>query len=165
MAKPRLILYLITATLLQSWAWTHVLALELPQLSMYGFITKETIIDIMSHSQFHKTRIYTETCMALSLRQAYDYWQDQPGSTQRAALKGRQNTKRVSHPGGKQRHKHYLASGLRHTSMTQLQDPVLFSRNHQIRGRLQLDSVSVHAVQNIDFQASRSTHHTTSSRS
>ena len=82
------------------------------------------------------------------MRQAYDYWQDQPGSTQRAALQGRQNTKRVSHPRGKQRRKHCLASELRHMSMTQLQGPLRFSRNHQIRGRMQLDSVSVHAVLN-----------------
>ena len=33
----------------------------------------------MSHSQFRRTEAYTETCMAKSLRQAYDYWQDQPG--------------------------------------------------------------------------------------
>ena len=29
--------------------------------------------------------IYTQTCMAQSLRQAYDYWQDQPGYYPRAA--------------------------------------------------------------------------------
>ena len=34
----------------------------------------------MSHSQFRRTKTYTETCMDESLRQAYDYWQDQPGS-------------------------------------------------------------------------------------
>ena len=33
----------------------------------------------MSHSQFRCVKTYTETCMAKSLRQAYDYWQDQPG--------------------------------------------------------------------------------------
>lgn len=33
----------------------------------------------MSHSQFRHIDAYTETCMAWSLRQAYDYWQDQPG--------------------------------------------------------------------------------------
>ena len=33
----------------------------------------------MSHSQFRHVDAYTETCMASSLRQAYDYWQDQPG--------------------------------------------------------------------------------------
>ena len=33
----------------------------------------------MSHSQFRRVETYTETCMAKSLRQAYDYWQDQPG--------------------------------------------------------------------------------------
>ena len=33
----------------------------------------------MRHSQFHYIEAYTETCMAYSLRQAYDYWQDQPG--------------------------------------------------------------------------------------
>ena len=33
----------------------------------------------MSHSQFRRIEAYTETCMAKSLRQAYDYWQDQPG--------------------------------------------------------------------------------------
>ena len=37
----------------------------------------------MSHSQFRRTKTYTETCMDESLRQAYDYWQDQPGSTRR----------------------------------------------------------------------------------
>ena len=35
----------------------------------------------MSHSQFRRTKTYTETCMDESLRQAYDYWQDQPGSS------------------------------------------------------------------------------------
>ena len=30
---------------------------------------EETITDIMSHSQFHKTRFHTETCVAESLRQ------------------------------------------------------------------------------------------------
>ena len=34
----------------------------------------------MSHSQFRRIKTYTETCMDESLRQAYDYWQDQPGS-------------------------------------------------------------------------------------
>ena len=34
----------------------------------------------MSHSQFRRVKTYTETCMDESLRQAYDYWQDQPGS-------------------------------------------------------------------------------------
>ena len=34
----------------------------------------------MSHSQFRRFKTYTETCMDESLRQAYDYWQDQPGS-------------------------------------------------------------------------------------
>ena len=33
----------------------------------------------MSHLQFRRIEAYTETCMAKSLRQAYDYWQDQPG--------------------------------------------------------------------------------------
>ena len=33
----------------------------------------------MSHSQFRRVKTYTETCMDESLRQAYDYWQDQPG--------------------------------------------------------------------------------------
>ena len=33
----------------------------------------------MSHSQFSGDNADTETCMAKSLRQAYDYWQDQPG--------------------------------------------------------------------------------------
>ena len=33
----------------------------------------------MSNSQFHNVEIYTHTCMAESLIQAYDYWQDQPG--------------------------------------------------------------------------------------
>ena len=33
----------------------------------------------MSHSQFRRFKTYTETCMDESLRQAYDYWQDQPG--------------------------------------------------------------------------------------
>ena len=37
----------------------------------------------MSHSQFRRTKTYTETCMDESLRQAYDYWQDQPGSISR----------------------------------------------------------------------------------
>ena len=32
----------------------------------------------MSHSQSHRIQVYTQTCMAQSLRQAYDYWQDQP---------------------------------------------------------------------------------------
>ena len=41
--------------------------------------TKETITVLMSHSQFRRVKAYTETCMAKSLRQAYDYWQDQPG--------------------------------------------------------------------------------------
>ena len=35
----------------------------------------------MSHSQFYCVVIYTQTCMAQSLRQAYDYWQNQPGTT------------------------------------------------------------------------------------
>ena len=35
----------------------------------------------MSHSQFYYVVIYTQTCMAQSLRQAYDYWQNQPGTT------------------------------------------------------------------------------------
>ena len=39
----------------------------------------------MSHSQFRRVKTYTETCMDESLRQAYDYWQDQPGSTRRRA--------------------------------------------------------------------------------
>ena len=34
----------------------------------------------MSHSQFHGIIAYTQTCMAQSLRQAYDYWQNQPGN-------------------------------------------------------------------------------------
>ena len=34
----------------------------------------------MSHSQFQSKIIYTYTCMAQSLRRAYDYWQDQPDS-------------------------------------------------------------------------------------
>ena len=34
----------------------------------------------MSHSRFHHVKACTQTCMAQSLRQAYDYWQDQPGS-------------------------------------------------------------------------------------
>ena len=33
----------------------------------------------MSHSQFRYAGTYTETCMGQPLRQAYDYWQDQPG--------------------------------------------------------------------------------------
>ena len=37
----------------------------------------------MSHSQFRRIKTYTETCMDESLRQAYDYWQDQPGSIRR----------------------------------------------------------------------------------
>ena len=37
----------------------------------------------MSHSQFRRVKTYTETCMDESLRQAYDYWQDQPGSIRR----------------------------------------------------------------------------------
>ena len=37
----------------------------------------------MSHSQFRCIKTYTETCMDESLRQAYDYWQDQPGSIRR----------------------------------------------------------------------------------
>ena len=37
----------------------------------------------MSHSQFRHVKTYTETCMDESLRQAYDYWQDQPGSIRR----------------------------------------------------------------------------------
>ena len=37
----------------------------------------------MSHSQFRRAKTYTETCMDESLRQAYDYWQDQPGSIRR----------------------------------------------------------------------------------
>ena len=37
----------------------------------------------MSHSQFRRVKTYTETCMDESLRQAYDYWQDQPGSFRR----------------------------------------------------------------------------------
>lgn len=32
----------------------------------------------MSHSRFHRFKVCTWTCMAKSLRQAYDYWQDQP---------------------------------------------------------------------------------------
>ena len=39
----------------------------------------------MSHSQFRRIKTYTETCMDESLRQAYDYWQDQPGSIRREA--------------------------------------------------------------------------------
>ena len=39
----------------------------------------------MSHSQFRRRKTYTETCMDESLRQAYDYWQDQPGSIRRIA--------------------------------------------------------------------------------
>ena len=39
----------------------------------------------MSHSQFRRIKTYTETCMDESLRQAYDYWQDQPGSIRRCA--------------------------------------------------------------------------------
>ena len=38
-----------------------------------------TITVLMSHSQFRCVKTYTETYMAKSLRQAYDYWQDQPG--------------------------------------------------------------------------------------
>ena len=40
----------------------------------------------MSHSQFCRIKAYTETCMAYSLRQAYDYWQDQPGYCNTAKL-------------------------------------------------------------------------------
>ena len=32
----------------------------------------------MSHSQFRSVQAYNETCMAKSLRRAYDYWQGQP---------------------------------------------------------------------------------------
>ena len=49
----------------------------------------------MSHSQFRRTKTYTETCMDESLRQAYDYWQDQPGSTLRIS-----NASRVRHSPG-----------------------------------------------------------------
>ena len=40
----------------------------------------------MSHSQFRCIKTYTETCMDESLRQAYDYWQDQPGSIRKRFL-------------------------------------------------------------------------------
>ena len=40
----------------------------------------------MSHSQFRRVKTYTETCMDESLRQAYDYWQDQPGSIRRPVI-------------------------------------------------------------------------------
>ena len=44
----------------------------------------------MSHSQFRRVKTYTETCMDESLRQAYDYWQDQPGSIRRRPLPKKQ---------------------------------------------------------------------------
>ena len=34
----------------------------------------------MSHSRFHLIEACTRTCTAQSLRQAYDYWQEQPGN-------------------------------------------------------------------------------------
>ena len=37
----------------------------------------------MSHSRFHHVQACTQACMAKSLRQAYDYWQDQPDNSHR----------------------------------------------------------------------------------
>ena len=43
----------------------------------------------MSHSQLHRVEACAYTCMAWPLRQAYDYWQDQPGTYHRWRARAR----------------------------------------------------------------------------
>ena len=56
-AELEMVLELISITLPRSWVWTHVLAIELPQVSMYIIKAHETKTVLMSHLQIYYEKL------------------------------------------------------------------------------------------------------------